>query len=132
MTKKTAKGKIVVKTYQAAAYQTGDGPALNQLDVTETFTGDVQADGVARMLQAQRTDGSASFVAMERVTGTIGGKQGSFLLQDQGSVEGNRVKGTWFGIAGSGTGGLGGLRGEGSFEAELGQGADYQIDYWFE
>ena len=84
------------------------------------------------MLQAQHTDGSASFCAIERVAGTLDGKTGTFLLQDEGGLQGTKVKGRWFVIPGSGTGALSGLRGDGSFEAELGQHASYVIDYWFE
>jgi hypothetical protein len=35
-------------------------------------------------------------------------------------------------VPGSGTGELAGLRGEGGFNAELGQSADITLDYWFE
>lgn len=132
-TKKSAKGKIEVKTYEPVPYdETKDGPNLNELHITETFTGDVQGEGAARMLQAQHKDGSASFCAIERVTGTLDGRKGTFLLQDEGSLTGTKVKGRWFVIPGSGTGDLAGLRGDGTFEAELGQHASYLIDYWFE
>jgi len=63
--------------------------------------------------------------------GSIAGRKGSFLLQDAGTLEGNTVSGQWFVIPGSGTGELGGLRGEGSFTAALGEGADLTLDYWF-
>jgi Protein of unknown function (DUF3224) len=79
-----------------------------------------------------RNDESASFVGIERVTGSIAGRSGSFLLQDAGTLEGNIVKGDWFVIPGSGAGELSGLRGEGGFEAELGQHASITLDYWFE
>jgi hypothetical protein len=42
------------------------------------------------------------------------------------------VSGEWFVIPGSGTGGLAGLRGEGGFRANLGEGAQVHLDYWFE
>jgi Protein of unknown function (DUF3224) len=42
------------------------------------------------------------------------------------------VSGTWFVVPGSGTGELTGLRGEGGFTANLGEGADVTLDYWFE
>jgi hypothetical protein len=133
MSKRTAKGTIQVTAYESIPYSPStDGPNLNELRVTETFIGGIEGEGVARMLQAERKDGSASFVAIERVTGTIDGRSGSFLLQDQGTLEGTRVKGTWFVVAGSATGALAGLRGEGSFEAELGQHAHYVLDHWFE
>ncbi len=131
-TKKTATGQIQVKTWESIPFDTTGGPSLNELRVTETFVGDIAGDGAARMLQTLRADGSASFVAVERVVGTLDGRAGSFVLQDAGTLEGSLVKGTWFVVKGSGTGELAGLCGEGSFEAELGQHAHYTLTYWFE
>jgi Protein of unknown function (DUF3224) len=51
---------------------------------------------MVEFLQAGRADGSASFVGIERVTGAVGGRTGTFLLQDAGTVEGNVVSGDWF------------------------------------
>ena len=133
MTRTHATGRIEVKTYEPQPYEeVDDGPSLVEIHVTETFSGDIEGEGVVRFLQAVRPDGSASFVGIERVTGSIGGRQGSFLLQDAGTLEGSTVKGDWFVIPGSGTGELAGLRGEGGFEAELGQSASITLDYWFE
>jgi hypothetical protein len=126
-------GRIDVKTYEPQPYEeVEDGPNLVEIHVTETFSGDIEGDGVARFLQAVRKDQSASFVGIERVTGGIAGRQGSFLLQDAGTLEGNTVRGEWFVIPGSGTGDLAGLRGEGAFTAALGEHAEITLDYWFE
>jgi Protein of unknown function (DUF3224) len=131
--KTTATGRIEVKTYEPRPYdQVDDGPDLVEIHVTETFSGDIEGEGVVRFLQAIREDGSASFVGIERVTGSIAERRGSFLLQDAGTLEGNLVKGEWVVIPGSSTGELAGLRGEGGFEAELGQHAAITLDYWFE
>jgi hypothetical protein len=128
-----ATGRIEVKTYEPQPYEeVNDGPNLVEIHVTETFSGDIEGEGVVRFLQAVRDDGSASFVGIERVTGSIAGRQGSFLLQDAGTLEGSTVKGDWFVVPGSGTGELAGLRGEGGFQAELGQHAGITLDYWFE
>jgi Protein of unknown function (DUF3224) len=128
-----AGGRIEVQTYDPQPYEEVDGgPNLVEVHVTETFSGDIEGQGEVRFLQAVRDDGSASFVGIERVVGSIAGRQGSFLLQDAGTLEGNTVKGDWFVIPSSGTGELAGLRGEGGFEAELGQHADITLDYWFE
>jgi hypothetical protein len=133
MDKTRATGRIEVKTYEPQPYEeVDDGPDLAEIHVTETFSGDIEGEGVVRFLQAVRPDGSASFVGIERVTGSIAGRQGSFLLQDAGTLEGSTVKGDWFVIPGSGTGELAGLRGEGGFEAELGQHASIVLEYWFE
>jgi hypothetical protein len=131
--KKHATGRIEVGGYEPKPYEEpSDGPALVEIHVREKFIGDIEGEGVARFLQAQGQDGSASFVGIERVSGRIGGREGTFLLQDAGTVEGKTVTGEWFVIPKSGTGGLEGLRGEGSFTAELGQGAETALDYWFD
>jgi hypothetical protein len=128
-----ATGRIEVDSYEPQPYEEpGEGPKLVEIHVKERFIGDIEGDGVVRFLQAIESDGSASFVGIERVTGKIGNRSGSFLLQDAGTLEGETVSGEWFVIAGSGTGELTGLRGEGGFVAKLGEHASITLDYWFE
>src|SRR4051795_9539816 len=128
-----ATGKITVKSYEPAPYdEPADGPTLSRIHVEETFSGDIEAEGVVDFLQAQMADGSASFVGIERVTGSLGQRSGSFLLQDQGTVSGSTVSGEWFVVPGSGSGDLAGLRGEGGFSAQLGESAEVSLEYWFE
>jgi hypothetical protein len=128
-----ATGKITVKSYEPAPYdEPADGPTLSRIHVEETFSGDIEAEGVVDFLQAQMADGSASFVGIERVTGSLGQRLGSFLLQDQGTVSGSTVSGEWFVVPGSGSGDLAGLRGEGGFSAQLGESAEVSLEYWFE
>jgi hypothetical protein len=128
-----ANAVITVHKYEPVAYdESAVGPSLTRIHVEEGFSGDISGQGVVEFLQAARADGSASFVGIERVTGTIGGRQGTFLLQDAGTVAGNIVSGDWFVIPGSGTGGLAGLRGDGGFRANLGEGAQVHLDYWFD
>jgi len=121
-----------VHKYEPVAYEEpAEGPVLTRIHVEESFSGDIAGDGVVEFLQAANPDGSASFVGIERVTGTVGGRTGTFLLQDAGTVAGGIVSGDWFVIPGSGTGGLAGLRGTGGFRANLGEGAQVHLDYWF-
>lgn len=131
--RRRATGKINVKTYDPTPYdQSAEGPTLSRIHVVEDFSGDIAGEGVATFLQTTRAEDEASFVGVERVEGSVGGRSGTFVLQDQGSLKGSTVSGTWFVIPGSGTGDLIGLRGEGGFTAELGQRADITLDYWFE
>ena len=128
-----ANAVITVHKYQPAAYdEPAEGPALTRIHGEESFGGDISGAGVVEFLQAARADGSASFVGIERVTGTVAGRNGTFLLQDAGTVQDNIVSGDWFVIPGSGTGQLAGLRGEGGFRANLGEGAQVHLDYWFD
>jgi Protein of unknown function (DUF3224) len=132
-TRTRANALITVHKYEPAGYdEPAQGPVLTRIHVEESFSGDIAGDGAVEFLQAARADGSASFVGIERVTGSLGGREGTFLLQDMGTVDGNLVRGDWFVVPGSGTGGLSGLRGEGGFRASLGENAQAHLDYWFE
>ena len=93
-TKTRANAVIMVRKYEPAAYDDpAAGPSLTRIHVEESFSGDIVGDGVVEFLQAARADGSASFVGIERVTGTVAGKSGTFLLQDAGTVVGGIVSG---------------------------------------
>ena len=85
-TKTMASARIEVESYEPRPYeQPANGPQLLEIHVKERFIGEIEADGVVRFLQAAREDGSASFVGIERVTGRVGGRHGTFLLQDAGT-----------------------------------------------
>jgi len=129
----TAKGQTAVTIYKPVSYdEPKDGPTLTEVQLAETFTGDITGEGTARVLQARWSDGTAKYCAIERIVGALAGRKGSFLLQVEGTVQGKRNKGAWFVIAGSGTGALRGLRGEGGFEAEHGKRGSWTLDYRFE
>lgn len=126
-------GSIEVSRWAPEPYDDAGGVTLNQIDVIETFRGDINGGGRAQMLQSLRADGSASFVGLERVTAELAGRSGTFVLQDTGTLDADgRVDGTWFVVPGSGTGDLGGLRGTGTFTAVLGEQAEFALDYWFD
>jgi hypothetical protein len=128
-----ASAVITVHKYEPVPYdEPAEGPVLTRIHVEENFSGDVEGAGVVEFLQAAHADGTASFVGIERVSGSLGGRAGTFLLQDAGTVAGNVVSGDWFVIPGSGTGELTGLRAEGAFRANLGESAQVHLDYWFE
>lgn len=128
-----ANATTTVQTYQPVAYDTpAEGPALSRLHVEESFAGDIEATNVVEFLLSANADGSASFTGFGRLKGSVGGKRGTFLLQEAGTIKGNIVSGEWSVVPGSGTGELVGLRGTGGFLADLGQGAKTHLDYTFE
>ncbi|HEY4183509.1 MAG TPA: DUF3224 domain-containing protein [Polyangia bacterium] len=128
-----AVGQTTVKTYEPRTFdEVAGAPALNDIRMTETFTGDIEGDGIARIVQATSQEGEATFVAIERVRGSLGSREGTFLLQVQGTVIGKDMKAEWFVVSRSGTGGLKGLRGDGGFRAKLGQHGSIWLDYDFE
>ena len=132
-TRTRANALITVHKYEPTGYdEPAQGPALTRIHVEESFSGDIAGDGAVEFLQAAHADGSASFVGIERVSGSVADREGTFLLQDAGTVDGNVVSGDWFVIPNSGTGELSGLRGVGGFRASLGENAQVYLDYWFE
>ena len=131
--KTVAKGRTEVTVFKPVTYdQPKDGPKLNEVELVETFIGEIDGEGRARVLQAQWDDGSIRYCTIERVAGAVAGRKGTFLLQVDGIVKAKHNKGTWSVIAGSATGDLRGLRGDGGFEAELGKHGEWTLDYWFE
>jgi hypothetical protein len=127
-----AKAKINVQSSEATPYDQTASPALMEIRLSETFTGDIDGESPVRALQILRDDHSASLVSVQRFRGKLGGHQGTFVLQGQEIVENGKIKATWFVVPGSGTGDLSGLRGEGGFEGDFGKGSDGWLDYWFE
>ena len=51
-----------------------EGPVLTRIHAEESFSGGIAGDGVVEFSQAARADGSASFVGIDWVSGTIAGK----------------------------------------------------------
>jgi Protein of unknown function (DUF3224) len=131
-TRARAQAKITVRNSEAKPYDQTAGPALMELHLNETFTGDIAGESPVRALQVVRGDKSASLVSVQRFQGKLAGREGSFVLQGQETVANGKIKATWFVVPGSGTSDLAGLRGEGGFEGEFGKGSDGTLDYWFE
>ena len=131
-TRATAKAKITVQSSEAKPYDQTANPALLEVRLVETFTGDIEGESPVRALQVLRDDKSASLVSMQRFRGKLGGRQGTFVLKGSEMVKDGKITARWFVVPGSGTGDLSGLRGEGGFEGEFGKGSDGTLDYWFE
>jgi hypothetical protein len=128
---KTANARFAIKTWDEKPYREEPGmPKLTRASVAKTFTGDVEGEGVVEYLMMYRADGSASFVGLEVVTGRVGGRAGSFVLQRTGVFEGGLAKESYSVVPGSATGALSGLTGHGS--SALGHGAEHPFTLSYE
>lgn len=113
--KKRANARFAITSWNEKAYSEGqDLPKLTRASVTKTFTGDIEGEGQVEYLMMYRSDGSATFVGLERINGRIGGRSGSFVLQRSGVFENGLAKESYSVIAGSAAGELRGLVGDGS------------------
>jgi len=84
---KRAKGPFDVKLTPAAPPERAEGVSLGRMAIDKQFHGDLEATSKGEMLSAT-TDvkGSAGYVAIERVTGALHGRRGSFVLQHSGTM----------------------------------------------
>jgi len=120
-TRVRAQAKITVQSSEATPYDQTASPALMEIRLSETFTGELYGVSTVRALEVLRDDRSASLVSVQRFRGQLGGRQGTFVLQGAELVQKGKIKATWFVVPGSGTDGLSGLRGEGGFEGQFGK-----------
>ncbi len=80
---------------------------------------------------AYQHDGTARFVGLQSVEGSLEGRSGSFVIETIGDFDGRLARGSWTIVPGSATEGLAGLQGEGRFEAPKGPMATFLLDYSF-
>ena len=108
-----ASGTFEVKlTPQAPDDNAGDAP-LGRMTIDKQFHGGLEATSKGQMLAAgTEVKGSAGYVAMERVSGTLAGRSGTFLLQHSGTMTRGEGQLTVTVVPDSGTGELVGLAGK--------------------
>src|SRR3954452_6456604 len=124
-----ASGTFEVKlTPQAAAEGVGD-PSVGRLAIDKRFHGELDATSKGEML-ATRTavDGSAGYVALERGTGALHGRTGSFSLQHSGTMDRGVPQLSVTVVPYSGTGELAGLAGRMAILVEGGK-HSYDFEY---
>ena len=85
---------------------------ISRMSLEKTFEGDLAGTGAGEMMAVTTgTPGSAGYVAMERVTGTLGGRSGSFVFQHSSMADRGTPTQSIQVVPDSGTEGLAGLRG---------------------
>jgi hypothetical protein len=128
MTKAT--GAFQVAPASDDAYDELDGGIkLTHASGTQTFTGDIDGDGAVHWLMLYRPDKTAHFVGLQRITGSVGGRQGSLVAAAEGDHDGTGSKISLTIIAGSGTGDLAGIKGTGSLITQGGPNGTYELEY---
>ena len=119
------------KTWDGRAWNEVEGIKQTHAITTQTFHGAIEGESTSHSLMAYNDDGTASYVALTTIKGTVAGRSGSFVLQQTGTFANGVAKTSGFVVPGSGTGELAGLRGEYSYEAGHGMEVSYSFDYEF-
>ena len=108
-----------------------DGPKLTRAQIRKSFEGDLVAAGNLMYVMTYLSDSDATFMGFEKVTGTLGGRSGSFVLRHTGAYDGAKARATCEVVPGSGTGELAGLSGSGGFSAGHAEQHDFAFEYEF-
>jgi len=126
-----ARGTFEVKIAPQKAEEGVGDPGIGRMSIDKQFHGDLEAHSLGQMLAAMSpVKGSAGYVAMERVVGTLGGKKGSFVLQHQGTMTRGVPGLSVTVVPDSGTDELVGLTGSMRINIEGGA-HSYEFDYTF-
>jgi len=104
--------KLEITSWDEKPYREfDDGRKFSKAEVTLTGTGDGLTGGSFESLLYYRADGTSEYVSILEITGTLGGRSGSFVLQGAGSYDGTTARFEVTVVPGSGTGDLAGISG---------------------
>lgn len=125
-----AEGTFDVKNTPLTADDVLAGTAIGRYGLDKQFQGDLEGTSKGEMLGAGNpATGTAGYVAIEQVTGTLHGRTGSFAMQHFGTMEDNKFELVVKVVPGSGTGDLLGISGTMIIKIVGGK-HSYQFDYF--
>lgn len=124
-----AKGSFTVEMKPQSEPSTIDGVSLGRMSLDKRFEGDLVATGRGEMLTALTpVNGSAGYVAIERITGTLHGRSGGFVFQHTGTMSRGVQQLSITVVPDSGIGALAGI--SGVFKLNLVDGVHlYEFEY---
>lgn len=127
-----ARSTFEVKSWDEQTTSEVDGQLkITHTKVTFGYSGDVEGEGAMQYLMLYRDDGSASVIGMERITGRLAGRSGSFVLSHRGGYTDGVASGEFEVVEGSGSGELSGLRGRGTAVAKKDGTTEFALSYSF-
>ncbi len=122
-------GPFDIKRTAEPPYDTADGITLGRAHFDKRFHGPLDATSTVEMIFAVTpVQGSAGYVAIERVTGALDGRAGSFVLQHSGTMTRGVQSLSVTVVPDSGTGELRGLAGRMAIDIADGK-HSYRFEY---
>jgi hypothetical protein len=127
-----ASGPFEVKVAPLESYNRDDGAAIGRMSLDKQYHGELEATSRGEMLGTGDPKSNAGYVAIERVTGTLHGRRGSFVLMHRGTMTRGVPRLDIIVAPGSGNGELTGLHGTMSIDVAPGGAHSYRFDYTFD
>jgi hypothetical protein len=107
-----------------------DDPLLARMTLDKQYHGDLEATGKGQMLTAStEVKGSGAYVAIEKVSGSLQGRTGTFVLQHTGTMTNNAPQLAITVVPDSGTGQLKGIAGKMTIIIAPGGKHSYDFEY---
>lgn len=125
-----ATSKFEVKSWDEKTYDELDGRLkLTRSTVSFAYHGDLEGLGAMEYLMLYRDDGSAAVIGLERFSGKLGGKDGTFVLEHRGGYANGTATTEVAVIEGSATGALTSLRGQGTAISKQDGTTSFTLEY---
>ncbi len=128
----SAAATFTLDEWDQETWDEAEGAILAKARVVKTFSGDVEGTSVAQLLLCTAGEGSAVYVGLERIVGTVHGRTGTFVLHHTATASGGEQTGSWTVVPESGTAELWGLRGDASISIDADGNHLFTLDYHLE
>ena len=129
MSSTRASGPFELTMEAQPPYDTAEGATIGRATFKKRFRGALDATSTVEMISARSpVQGSAGYVAIERVVGALDGREGTFVLQHSGTMDRGASSLSVTVVPDTATGALAGLRGSMAIEIEAGA-HRYVFDY---
>jgi hypothetical protein len=118
-----------IRSWDESTYlDLNDDGKFTRATIKKQYSGDLIGQGTLDYLMSYQADGKAHFVGIERVTGSLGKREGSFTLTHTGTFLEGLVNSTFSVVEGSGDNGFIDFSGQGKYQT----GAGSEVVFSFE
>lgn len=118
-----------LREWEEEAY--ADDPRLSRASIQKWMSGDLDAISTSQYVLAYAPDGTASFTGIEHITGRIGERAGTLVLQHVGRFEDGVARAEVTVVPGASSDELASAQGSGTFAAESGPNGTLELDLRF-
>ena len=127
---KHAEGTFTLTGFdEQTSAELADGAKVTTAAIGQDYEGGFEGHGASDNVMAYRPDGTAVIVSFMRMSGSLDGQRGTFVVEERGTYDGTTARAEWTVVSGSGTDGLTGLTGTGSSEAPHGPNGTWSLHY---
>ena len=124
-----ARGPFDVKLGKLDPYNASEGAGMARMSIDKQFHGELDAASRGEMLSCGSAKDSGGYVAIERVSGSLHGRQGTFALQHNATMTRGTPALNIIVVPGSGTGELAGLSGRMNIVIAADGAHSYEFEY---